>query len=409
MSETTAAIEQVFRAEYGLVLSGLIKTLRDIDLAEDALSEAMATALAAWPRRGVPDNPAAWLTTTARRKAIDRIRRGKTLERKTSELTVLLRLESEFEQPRDDGSIPDERLRLIFTCCHPVLALEAQVALTLKTIGGLEVDEIASAFMVSESTMYQRLVRAKRRIRDEMVPYEVPGASELPDRVAAVLAVIYLIFTEGYSSHHGATLVRADLAAEALRLGSLLSALMPDEPETLGLEALMRLHHARADTRIDGHGDLVLLEDQDRSRWNRPEIDTAARLVERALRMGRPGPYQIQAAIAAVHTEAGTFEQTDWKQIAALYGELGRHLPTPVVAMNHAVAVGLWRGAAAGLALLDRIVGLEGDHLYHAARGRFLVELGRTTAAAEAYRQAQATAVNPVELRHLQRRLAELV
>lgn len=407
MSETSEAIERVFRDEYGLVLAGLTRTVRDIELAEDALSEAMATALAAWPRRGVPDNPAAWLTTTARRKAIDRIRRTKTLARKTEELALVARLES--EPPDHDGSIADERLRLIFTCCHPVLSLEAQVALTLKTVGGLSVQDIAAAFMIGEATMYQRLVRAKRKIKEAAVPYAVPTSADLPDRMRAVMTVIYLIFGEGYSAHTGDDLMRVDLAAEALRLGTLLVALMPDEPEAIGLLSLMSLHAARAPARIDDAGELVLMARQDRARWDRLAIVEASALVERALRMGRPGPYQIQAAIAAVHCQADTFEDTDWRQIAALYGELARHQPTPIVALNHAVAVGMWRGADAGLALLDRIEGLEANHLFHSARGEFLTRQGRTAAAADAFRCAVEHATNDVERRYLQRRLQEVL
>jgi RNA polymerase sigma-70 factor, ECF subfamily len=365
--------------------------------------------MAAWPRKGVPDNPAAWLTTTARRKAVDRLRRQKNLEEKTRELQVLAELESRGHDSIDhDGSVPDERLRLMFTCCHPVLSVDAQVALTLKTVGGLEVGEIAGAFFVSEATMYQRIVRAKRKIKDAGVPYEIPAGHELPGRVRSVMAVIYLIFTEGYASHRGDALVRVDLAREAIRLGTILAALMPDDPEALGLLALMKLQDARRDARLDSDGDLVLMADQDRSSWDRSAIEEASVLVESALRMGRPGPFQIEAAIAAVHGESSGSSEPDWRQISALYGELLRHRPTPVVALNHAVAVGMWRGPEAALALIDRIEGLEEHHLLHAARAEFLAQVGRADAAAIGFERALGLAENEVERRHLRSRLAEV-
>lgn len=408
MSATSEAIERVFRDEYGLVLAGLVRALRDIQLAEDVLSEAMATALAAWPRRGVPDNPAAWLTTTARRKAIDRIRRDRTLELKTRELQVLSELEARAGGVDHDGTVPDDRLRLMFTCCHPVLGLEGQVALTLKTIGGLDVADIAGAFLVSEPTMYQRLVRAKRKIKDAGISYRVPAGHELSERTRAVLAVIYLIFTEGYAAKRGDELQRVDLMAEAIRLGTVVVDLMPDEPEALGLLALMKLHAARSAARTSAEGELVLLGDQDRSSWDVDAVAAGCELVDRALRMGRPGPYQIEAAIAAVHCTADDSADTDWRQIAALYGELLRHRPTPVVALNHAVAVGMWRGPSAGLALLDQVQGLEDDHLLHAARGEFLAAEGRIEAARTEFAAALTHVRNEVERRHLERRLGRL-
>jgi RNA polymerase sigma-70 factor (ECF subfamily) len=408
VSATSDAIEAAFRAEYGLVLASLVRSLRDIDLAEDALSEAMMTAMAAWPRLGVPDNPAAWLMTTARRKAIDRIRRQKNLDQKTRELQVLAELEARAVEFVDDGSIPDERLRLIFTCCHPILSLEAQVALTLKTVGGLEVGDIAAAFLVSETTMYQRLVRAKRRIKEARVPYEVPPGHDLPERVGAVMAVIYLIFTEGYSSRRGGRLMRLDLADEAIRLGSVLAALMPDEPEVLGLLALMKLQDSRRAARTAPDGSLVLMADQDRTQWDHAAIAEGSGLVARALRMGRPGPFQIEAAIAAVHCETRKAGDTDWRQIAALYGELLRHRSTSIVALNHAVAVGMWRGPEAALSLLDRIEGLESNHLFHAARAEFLFRGGRVDAAETAFRRALAVVENETERTHLERRIAEI-
>ncbi|MDH4117835.1 MAG: RNA polymerase sigma factor [Acidimicrobiia bacterium] len=406
--ETRRAIEAVFRAEYGIVLASLVRMVRDFEFAEDVLSDAMAVALASWPKSGVPTNPAAWLTTAARRKAIDRLRRDKALEKKTEELAVLAR--GQGEEPLDhDGSIPDHRLRLMYTCCHPALALEAQVALTLKTVGGLTVPEIASAFLTAETTMYQRIVRAKRKIKDAQIPYEVPTGADLPERTAAVMSVLYLIFTEGYSAHGGEQLVRVDLVSEAIRLARVLCTVMPDEPEAIGLLALMMLHDARRAARTDATGELVVMEHQDRALWNGAAIGEGLTLVEAALRFGRPGPFQIQAAIAAVHSQAATFDVTDWQQIAALYGELGRHQPTPVVALNHAVAVAMWRGPQAGLALLDRLGdSLDEHHLFHSARAELLRRVGRTDASRAAYEMSLGLVTNETERRYLQRRLDEL-
>lgn len=403
------AVEEVFRREYGLVLAAVNRQLRDLELAEDVVSEAMTRALEVWPRRGIPDNPAAWLTTTARNRAIDRLRRRRNLERKQEEMTVLARLEAEAEESDHDPNIADERLRLIFTCCHPALPEEGRVALALKTLGGLRTGEVARAFLVSETTMYQRIVRAKRKIRAAGIPFEVPRPEDLPARLDSVLAVVYLIFNEGHLASTGDDLDRPDLAKEAIRLAELLVSLMPDEPEAVGLLALLLSSEARRAARSDSAGDVVLLEDQDRSRWDRSMIDRGAGLVERALRMGHPGPYQIEAAIAAVHASAAGFADTDWKQIAALYGELARHRPSPVVTLNQAVAVSMWRGPEAGLALIDGLGhDLDHYHLFHATRADLFRRTGRLDAAAECYRRALEIATNAAERRFLERRLAEV-
>ena len=383
------------------------------DLAEECAQDAFALAVERWPRDGVPRNPGAWLTTTARRKAIDRLRRDRVLAEKRALLeadAALAALAAEPE-PEEMTELEDDRLRLIFTCCHPALATEAQVALTLRTLGGLSTAEIARAFLVPEPTMAQRLVRVKRKIREAGIPYRVPPAHLLHERLHAALAVLYLIFNEGYSATAGDALVRRELCAEAVRLGRVLCDLMPDEPEALGLLALMLLHDARRDARAGPGGELVLLEDQDRAAWHREQIDEGAALVERALRMRRPGPYQLQAAIAALHCGAARADETDWPQIAALYGELLRYQPTAVVALNRAVAVAMAGAPEDGLRLLDAAglaAALDGYLHYHSARADLLRRAGRRDEAAPAYRRALALTTNAVERAYLERRLGEV-
>ena len=403
----TSELEAVLRAEHGLVLASLIRDLGDFDLAEDALQEACIAALETWPGAGAPDRPGAWLLTTARRKAIDRQRREAKRDDKQAAAVALM--DDEHGEPM---TISDERLRLIFTCCHPALAPDARVALTLRTLGGLTTPEIARAFLVPEVTMAQRLVRAKRKIKQAGIPYRIPPDHQLPERLEGVLAVVYLVFNEGYSASAGDTLVRRELCAEAIRLGQVLAELMPDEPEALGLLALMLLHDARRDSRADEHGELVLLGDQDRSRWDRDQIGAGVALVEVALRrsVGHPDQYTLQAAIAALHAEAPSIETTDWPQIVLLYEELQRVLPTPVVALNRAVAVVMLEGPAAGLAIVEKLVGdsaMEGFHLFHATRADLLRRLDRHTDAAAAYARAHDLAPTAPERTFLARRLAE--
>ena len=365
-------------------------------------------ALERWPRDGVPANPGAWIVTTARNRAIDRLRRDRNLERKTELLGRLEALAPASGDDVNESTIPDERLSLVFTCCHPALAQDAQVALTLRLVGGLQTPEIARAFLLPEATLAQRLVRAKRKIREAAIPFRVPPDHLLPERLGTALAVLYLIFNEGYATTGGAGLVRVDLCDEAIRLGRLLAVLMPDEPEALGLLALMLFQDSRREARVGRDGELVLLEDQDRSTWNRDEIAEGLRVLDRALALGRPGPYQLQAAIAALHAEAERPERTDWPQIALLYAELGRLQPSPVVELNRAVAIAMAEGPAQGLELLDRISGLDDYHLLHAARADLLRRNGRREEAATAYRRALDLATNPVERSFLERRLDDL-
>ena len=382
-------IERVFREQYGRAVAVLVRYFHDIDLAEEAVQDAFTVALQRWPSEGVPPNPAAWIITTARNRAIDRLRREASREDRHAQAAQLL-ARGNLSDGEEEGDVPDDRLRLIFTCCHPTLATEAQVALTLRLIGGLTTAEIARAFLVPEPTMAQRLVRAKGKIRDARIPYRVPDESDRPGRVRAVLAVVYLIFNEGYTASSGDRLVREDLCAEAIRLARLLDDLMPDEPEVMGLLALMLLIESRRATRTTADGDLVRLADQDRALWNRDLISEGQGIVRRCLARKRPGPHQIQAAINAVHSDARIASATDWRQIVRLYDQLLTITPSPIVALNRAVAVAEVDGPAAALALVDGLSSPELDryHLFHAIRADLLRRVGRQDEAALAYTAA---------------------
>ena len=418
MDTIQQVVSETFSREADRILATLIGTVRDFELAEDALQDALLVALERWSVEGIPRNPGAWLTTTARHKAIDRLRRENTLTRKQEMLQALLEQEEQRgEEDMEDASIPDERLKLMFTCCHPALALDAQVALTLHTLGGLSTAEIASAFLVPVPTMAQRLVRAKRKIRDAGIPYRVPEAHVLGERVDAVLCVLYLIFNEGYSAMVGSDLIRRELCDESIRLARLLTLLLNQEslyrevPEAMGLLALMLLHDSRREARVGPGGELVLLEDQDRSSWDSGKIQEGLDILEHALHMRQPGPYQVQAAISALHAQAKHAEDTDWPQIAALYNALMRMGPSPIVELNRAVAIAMADGPLQGLALLDRTnlsKELSDYYLFHAARADLLRRAGRLRDARNAYMQALKLCLNERERAFLNHRLTQV-
>jgi RNA polymerase sigma-70 factor (ECF subfamily) len=411
--DATEAVEAVYRSDWGRIVATLIRLIGDFDLAEECAQEAFTAAVDQWRASGVPEFPRAWIIQTARHKAIDRIRRNARFEQKLESYATSGLVRTLEEPDYDSSEIPDDRLRLIFTCCHPALAPEAQVALTLRTLCGLETDEIARAFLVPETTMAQRLVRAKRKIRDAGIPYSVPETNELAARLDAVLTVIYLVFNEGYSATRVGPLVRTDLCAEAIRLGRLVRSLMKPQPpaEATALVALMLLHDARRHARIDDAGDLIVLEEQDRSRWDQQQITEALPLVEEAFRVRRPGAFALQAAIAAVHCSAAKPEDTNWAEIVRLYDLLERVQPSPIVSLNRAVAVAMADSPAPALALIDQLAASEdlaNYHLLHAARADLLRRLGSPVEAAKSYQRALALVTNDSERRFLERRLREM-
>jgi RNA polymerase sigma-70 factor (ECF subfamily) len=414
MTDAKAAAESVFRQQAGRIIATLIRISGSFDLAEEALQDALASALARWPETGIPDNPAAWITTAAHRKLIDSVRRDKTRREKQEPLRYETPTSYQTDEAALDASsmnYPDDRLRLIFTCCHPAINTEAQVALTLRTLGGLTTTEIARAFLVPEPTLAQRLVRAKNKILQARIPYEVPPLHAIQERLKSVQAVIYLIFNEGYAATAGDTLIRKELCAEAIRLTRTLCDLLPRDAECLGLLALMLLHDSRRGARVSPEGELVTLEEQDRSLWDRTEIEQGLTLVDTALRLQDLGPYQVQAAIAALHAHAASFDQTEWAEIAALYQQLANISPSAVIALNHAAAIAMAEGPERGLVLIDQLGAtnqLTEYHLFHAARADLLRRLNRNPEAAEAYTRALGLTRNPVEQNFLKRRLSQL-